>query len=137
MTPEQKTLVQDSFELVEPIAADAAKLFYGNLFAMDPALQSIFKGDMEEQGKKLMQMIGTAVRMLDRLDELVPVVQRLGVRHVEYGVQTTHYDTVGAALLKTLRQGLVTAEVETAWTVVYGVLSSTMINAAYPAQADV
>ena len=48
-------------------------------------------------------------------------------------MQDHHYDTAGAALLKTLRQGLgvaYTAEVEEAWTEVYGVLAGTMTQAA-------
>lgn len=133
MTPEQKELVQSSFAKVEPIAATAAELFYARLFELDPSLKSLFSGDMEEQGKKLMTMLGTAVRSLNNLEGLVPVVQRLGERHVGYGVETGHYVTVGNALLDTLEKGLgddFTPEVKEAWTVVYGVLSSTMIAAA-------
>jgi hypothetical protein len=40
-----------------------------------------------------------AVKGVDRLDQLVPVVQDLGRRHAGYGVTDSHYDTVGAALL--------------------------------------
>jgi len=133
MTPDQKTLVQESFKNVLPIADTAAKLFYQKLFELDPELKPLFKGDMEEQGKKLMKMIATAVNALDRLDELVPVVQDLGVRHVAYGVKDKDYDTVGTALLWTLQQGLddlYTPEVEESWIAVYGVLSSTMKSAA-------
>ena len=106
MTPEANKRVQDSFAKVVPIADQAAALFYQNLFTKDPSLKSLFKGDMVEQGKKLMQMIAAAVRGLDRLDTLVPVVRDLGRRHVKYGVLPGHYDTVGAALLQTLEQGL-------------------------------
>lgn len=133
MTPEQKELVQSSFAKVEPIAATAAELFYARLFELDPSLKALFSGDMDAQGKKLMTMLGTAVRSLNNLDALVPVVQRLGERHVGYGVETGHYVTVGNALLDTLAKGLgddFTPEVKEAWTTVYGVLSSTMIAAA-------
>lgn len=133
MTPDQITLVQESFKGVLPIADTAAKLFYQKLFELDPELKSLFKGDMDEQGKKLMKMIATAVNALDRLDEIVPAVQALGVRHVSYGVKDKDYDTVGAALLWTLKQGLddmFTPEVEEAWIVVYGILSDTMKGAA-------
>lgn len=133
MTPEKITLCRESWAKVEPIADDAAALFYQNLFEADPSLQSLFKGDMQEQGKKLMQMITAAVNLLDKLDELVPVVQNLGKRHLAYGVEPEHYDTVGAALLKTLSMGLgdaFTDEVEEAWTTAYGLLAGTMIEAA-------
>lgn len=134
MTPEQKDLVQNTFAKVEPIAPMAAGLFYARLFELDPDLQSLFTGDMDEQGKKLMTMLGTAVRSLDKLDQLVPVVQRLAVRHIDYGVKEAHYATVGAALLDTLEKGLgedFTPEVKGAWAAVYAVLADTMIGAAY------
>ncbi|NPU92704.1 MAG: hemin receptor [Gammaproteobacteria bacterium] len=133
MTPQQIQLVQDSFAKVVPIADTAAALFYSNLFTADPALKPLFKGNMEEQGKKLMQMIGAAVGKLKDLDTLVPILQNLGKRHVGYGVKPSHYDTVGGALLLTLEQGLgdaFTPEVKEAWTVVYGIMAKTMIDAA-------
>jgi len=130
MNPETVTLVQQSWAKVTPIAPKAAELFYQNLFAADPELKSLFKGDMEAQGKKLMQMIGAAVGKLDELDTLVPVLQALGKRHVGYGVKDAHYQTVGGALLKTLGQGLgegFTPAVKDAWTAVYGVMVSVMV----------
>jgi hemoglobin-like flavoprotein len=138
MTPEDRNLVQESFAKVAPIAEQAAALFYQNLFAMDPALKPLFKGDMVEQGKKLMKMLATAVNGLDKLDAIVPTVQDLARRHVVYGVKPEHYDTVGAALLKTLEQGLGTAftpAVEQAWTKVYVLLATTMKDAAYAGES--
>jgi len=133
MTPTQVALVKSSWEKVIPISDKAAVLFYGKLFGLDPSLKSLFKGDMEEQGKKLMKMIGTAVNGLDRLEEIVPAVQELGVRHIAYGVKDEHYDTVGAALLYTLEAGLgdmFTDDVKEAWAEVYGILADTMKTAA-------
>src|SRR5262245_30679403 len=106
MKPEQITLVQDTFAQVVPIADTAAALFYERLFTLDPALRPLFKGDMTEQQRKLMTMLGVAVKGLNRLDTIVPAVQQLGARHAGYGVQDEHYGTVGAALLWTLGQGL-------------------------------
>jgi hemoglobin-like flavoprotein len=133
MTPTEKSLVQKTFAQVAPIADEAAALFYGRLFELDPKLKALFKIDMREQGRKLMQVLTFAVNKLDALDELVPAVEALGKRHVVYGVKDADYDTVGAALLWTLGQGLgpaFTPEVKAAWTTVYGVLASTMKTAA-------
>jgi hemoglobin-like flavoprotein len=138
MTAEQKLLVQKTFAKVVPIADTAASLFYGRLFEIDPALRPLFKGDLVEQGRKLMQMIGVAVNGLDRLDQIVPAVQQLGVRHVAYGVKDEHYATVAVALLWTLEQGLgpdFTPEVRNAWTAAYTVLADTMKAAAATAAA--
>jgi hemoglobin-like flavoprotein len=133
MTPDQKTLVQESFKHVVPIRDQAAVLFYGRLFEIDPTLKSLFKGDMGEQGRKLMTMIATAVGGLDDLGKIVPAVQALGVRHKQYGVTDRHYETVATALLWTLEQGLgarFTSEVKGAWVAVYGLLADTMKQAA-------
>lgn len=79
-----------------------------------------------------MQMITVAVRGLGRLDELLPAVHALDQRHVGYGVQDAHYDTVGAALLWTLEQGLgaaFTPEARESWTTTYFTLADVMRSA--------
>ena len=138
LTVHQRTLVQESFAIVAPIADDAAALFYRRLFELDPSLQHMFRGDMAEQRRKLMQMLTAAVKGLDRLEQLVPVVQDLGRRHATYGVEERHYETVGAALLWTLEKGLgkaFTPETKEAWATVYGILATTMKQAAQAALA--
>ena len=140
MTNEQIKLVQDSFRQVAPIAETAAQLFYARLFELDPNLELLFKGNLSEQGRKLMQMLGVAVNSLDRMDQLLPVVRSLGARHVSYGVRDKDYDTVGQALLWTLRKGLgeaFTPDVEAAWSNVYAALASAMQSgSATPAGAE-
>jgi len=117
-TPRQITVVQESFAAVAPIAADAADLFYQRLFTLDPSLRPLFPDDLEEQKRKLMQMLGLAVKGLNQPERLVPVLEDLGRRHGTYGVKDEHYDVVGEALLWTLAKGLgdaFTPEVEEAW----------------------
>lgn len=132
MNNEQINLVKKSFEKIEPISDLAAVLFYERLFKLDPELRRLFKSDINEQGKKLMQMLALAVRGLDRIEELVPAVQNLGIRHAAYGVRNEHYETVGKALLWTLEKVLIrdfTPETKQAWTAVYTLLSQTMKEA--------
>lgn len=134
MDPKYLELVKSSFDKVTPIADTAAAMFYAKLFELDPTLKPLFKGDMKQQGRKLMAMIGAAVNGLGKLDQLIPVVQGLGRRHVGYGVKPEHYATVGTALLWTLEQGLgpdFTDETRDAWSEVYEVLATVMQDAAY------
>lgn len=134
MNPQSITLVKESFAKVAPIAPQAAALFYNNLFTLDSSLRTLFRGDMEEQGRRLMQMIGVAVNKLDDIDALLPVLQGLGRRHADYGVRDAHYGTVGAALLMTLEQGLgaeFTPKVRQAWTEVYALIANTMVAASH------
>jgi hemoglobin-like flavoprotein len=133
MTPMQISLVQNSWQQVLPIRDQAAALFYGRLFELDPALKALFRPDMAEQGRKLTAMINIAVNGLDDLSSLVPAVRDLGRRHVRYGVTEQHYSVVGAALLWTLQRGLggaFTSEVHDAWAATYEVLANTMKKAA-------
>lgn len=131
-TQEIQTL-QQSFNLVEPIADTAAALFYGRLFELDPALRPLFRGDLKSQGEKLMSSLKLVVTGLNNPERIIPAVRSLGQRHAGYGVQPEHYNTVGAALLWTLEKGLGTAytpEVESAWVSAFGLLSGLMQDAA-------
>ena len=126
LTEKQIQLVQNSFALVAPIADTAAEIFYGRLFELDPSLRHMFKSDMKEQGRKLMQMLSVAVHALNNLDSIVPAVQAMGQRHVGYGVTMEHYAVVGEALIWTLEKGLgeaFTAEVKEAWITLYALVT--------------
>jgi hemoglobin-like flavoprotein len=129
MTGNQIRLVQDSFRQVIPLADAAAKLFYTRLFELDPGLEALFKGDMVEQERKLMQTLGLAVVSLHRPEQILPALRALGARHVAYGVREVDYDSVGRALLWALGQKLgddFTPEVEAAWAEVYAALTAEM-----------
>jgi nitric oxide dioxygenase len=133
VTPRQIELVQTSYTAVEALGDKAGLLFYARLFEIDPALRGLFKGDMDAQARKLMQMITVAVRGLNDVAKLQPALAALGARHRGYGVLLAHYDTVAAALLDTLAAGLgdaFTPEVKQAWTDCYGLLATTMQQAA-------
>ncbi len=133
LTEEQIKLVQESWDKVVPIQETAAELFYGQLFEIAPEVKPLFKGDMKSQGRKLMTMLNTAVKSLNDLEKIVPVVQQSGRNHVKYGVKDEHYGKVAEALLWTLGQGLgddFTEEVKNAWIAVYVLLSTVMKEAA-------
>lgn len=129
MTPEQIALVQGSFQKVLPIADQAAALFYERLFAIDPSVRPLFHNDMREQGRKLMSMLHLAVEGLNSLERIVPALEAMGACHADYGVLAQHYQSVGAALLWTLEQGLgpaFTPEVKEAWLAAYALLADSM-----------
>ena len=126
-------LVRSSYALVQPIAPTAAAMFYDNLFAADPALRPLFRGNMNHQGERLMAAIGAALRLLERPAELKSMLRLLGGRHAGYGVREAHYDSVGSALLLTLQQGLgdaFTPQTRVAWVELFGVIKATMLEGA-------
>lgn len=106
MTPEQITLIQQSFSKVAPISEQAAVLFYDRLFEVAPSVRTMFPEDMTEQRKKLMGMLAAVVGGLSNLDSILPAASALAKRHVAYGAVAEHYPVVGATLLWTLEKGL-------------------------------
>lgn len=133
MTPEQIAIVQSTWAKVAPNADAVAGMFYQRLFETAPEVTHLFKSNMTEQGRKLTQMISVAVNGLNNLEAIVPAVQAMGVRHVDYGVKETDYDSVGTALLWTLGEGLgdeFTEEAREAWSLTYSTLATVMIDAA-------
>ncbi len=109
-------------------------MFYGRLFEIAPEVRPLFKGDMAEQGRKLMATLAVVVRGLSDLPSILPAASALAKKHVSYGVKAAHYEPVGAALLWTLEKGLGdkwTPEVAAAWTEAYVTLSGYMIGEAY------
>ncbi|SMB84040.1 globin family protein [Deinococcus hopiensis] len=133
MTDDQIQLVQHSFTFIETQAEFVAARFYERLFALDPALKALFRGDLAEQGRKLMSALRLVVRGLDHLPPLLPAVRELGARHASFGVQHTHYALVGTALLGTLNEVLgdaFTTETREAWLEAYETLATVMQDAA-------
>jgi nitric oxide dioxygenase len=99
----------------------------------------MFKADMAEQKKKLMQMLALVVQGLDQPETILPAVRSLGQRHSEYGVQDEHYAAVGEALLWTLELGLgqgFTPAVRDAWTEAYSMLANSMKEGSRPLVVD-
>lgn len=136
-----KQIIKDTWRLVVPIAETAADLFYKRLFELQPSYQQYFKGDMKEQKRKLLAMLGFIVKSLDwpesawrddvaDEDDLFLVVLALGRRHSDlYRIPDSSYATVGEALLWTLDYGLgkkFDAPARAAWTKVYTLVANTM-----------
>lgn len=135
ITQRQKNLVIESFAKVEQISDVAAAIFYKKLFEYDPSLKKLFKNDIKSQGRKLMAALKVAVSSLNNLEALLPVLQKMAVQHVAYGVKAEDYTPVGNALLFALGQGLgeaFTHELKQAWIATYKIVANVMREAAYP-----
>ena len=133
MTEEQIILIKKTwkvFRSIDPVLV--GDTFYSKLFSDTPALRKMFPKNMDDQYRKLMDMLSTLVGRLDHLDQLSEDIAAMGRRHVHYGVRPAHYKLVGKALLWTLEQGLGpdwTPNVQAAWIDCYTLLSEAMINA--------
>jgi hemoglobin-like flavoprotein len=133
MTERQIEAIRSTFRMIEPTANSAMVAFYERMFELDPTMRPMFRITVEEQGKKLAQVIAIVVKSLDRMEEILPAVRELGARHGQYGVTEQHYATGGAALLWTLEQGLgeaFTEEVKESWSLAYRTLTGAMMESA-------
>jgi hemoglobin-like flavoprotein len=140
MNEQTIALVRTSWSHVQRIAPVAADLFYRHLFADAPELRPLFRGDLKLQGDKLMQMLDWLVASLEDWPALSSGLVDLGRRHAAYGVRASHYDRVGAALLRTLADGLgahFTPATECAWAETYQLIADTMIAAANEKRSEV
>jgi hemoglobin-like flavoprotein len=132
MTPEQINLVQQSFLSIVPIQEQAADTFYTRLFEIDPKIRPLFKGDITEQGRKLMASLEMVVDGLNQPESFYAALQDLGRRHAGYNVREDHFTSFAHALIWTLEESLGDAyndNVRDAWIEVYEVISSIMIDA--------
>jgi len=131
MTPDQIVAVEDTMRVVDP--DDLAADFYRRAFDADPELAELFTNDPVRQRRLFAIELRTIVGSIRELDAFRSAAAELGARHHDYGVRASHYDTVGEALLWTLRErlgGTFTLELREAWAEAYYTLASVMIGAA-------
>ncbi|MCB0679111.1 MAG: hypothetical protein KDC30_20580 [Saprospiraceae bacterium] len=130
MNANQILLIKKSWRLLRQVAPElVGDTFYSKLFYDHPELRRMFPKEMDEQYKKLIDMLSSMVARLDDLESLQQELTELARRHLGYGVLPKHYAMVGEALLWTLERGLgsdwdeATAE---AWATCYGLIGGHM-----------
>jgi hemoglobin-like flavoprotein len=131
LTSRQKQLVRQSFESIEDYSNSVIKLFYGRLFELQPALRALFKNSIEDQSRKLLDMLRVVVEALDRFEDLRPMLAELGRKHITYGVKLEHYEVVRIALLWAFAQALdleFDRETKAAWDQMLRAISAAMIE---------
>ena len=132
MTNQQLKLVKQSWVLLREVnPALLGDVFYGRLFSTYPTLRAMFKGPMDSQYQKFVDMLSIIVARLDRPDTVAGQLSQLAQSHEGYGVKPEHYEPVGEALLWTLERGLGNDwndQVRQAWIVCYESLTQAMLD---------
>lgn len=127
------TILETTFAQFAKGKEESAALFYERLFALDPSLRRLFTHtEMKSQQAKLMAALAIVIGNLRNFDQVAPTLQSLGAKHVAYGVEESHYETVGNALIQTLALyfgSAFTNEIREIWTAAYGAVSGVMIDA--------
>lgn len=130
--------IRESFALIEPHGAEAATWFYGHFFAANPRYRKYFSADAATQHRRLFQAVQRIVGDLDKLDEFLPYLRRLALRHRKFGLRAAHYQAFGASLLATVAHycgDQWTERTDAAWEAGYGLVANVMLDAAAEADA--
>ncbi|MFA6470260.1 MAG: globin domain-containing protein [Bacteroidota bacterium] len=131
MTTQQQQLVRTTFAQIEAHEDRVADLLYQELFRLEPKAKLLFRGNMQEQQKKLMRMLRVAIENINDQSQLQPMLYNLGMIHQSYGIEPHHFVSFGEALLFALRNVLkehFTTEVEESWKAAYHYFVLTMKN---------
>lgn len=125
-------LVRESWARLEPMQDEIAHFFYGMLFSLAPETRDMFPINMDVQRSRFMRAFVHVMQILDRPDELLPVLRQLGREHRKYGVVSSQYEPFGTALLASLKRHAGrdwTPAVERAWAEAYTIMARTMLEA--------
>jgi len=155
--PKMKSAVERSWDLVKAHGSyTMGELLFRHTLILEPAATALFPlnvrikyqewtedGMPEEETdiwdsnamrklfSKVVNAIGCTVAGLNDVSKLVPMLTKLGARHINYGPSEEHWKVLGKALDLTLQDILqddYTREVQGAWTAVYAFTSSIMID---------
>jgi len=112
----RKDLIKQSWALVERCGpgTDLTSMFYARLVALYPDIGELFRNtDMTLQSRKMHEMVRVAVLYLDQIDEMLPTLRDMGVRHARYyGVQRSYYTAVTEVFIDVLNEVLEDALLE-------------------------
>jgi hemoglobin-like flavoprotein len=126
--------LEESFDLVAPQGDELIRTFYDRLFETAPAVKPLFADvDMEHQRQALLNMLVVLRESLRDLDDIVPDLEDLGARHVDYGAHAEHYPVVGEVLIGAMAEIAGDAwkpEYTAAWQEAYGVVQGVMLQGA-------
>jgi len=139
MTPEQLQNLRQSFEDLMPLPNGFGAAFYERLFALDPSLRSLFRGNLEEQATMFANALTLAMMNMSNDGRLSRAVGELGGRHGRYGVRPEHYETFGTALIDTVAERLgdrFSPATRLAWQEAYRMLAAAMVAAAERSRQD-
>ncbi len=133
---DQKTIdiIKSTVPALKAHGLDITKTFYQNMFDQNPEVAPLFdmaKQQSGEQPKALALTILAAAQNVDNLDSIMPVVERIAMKHCDCGVKEEHYPIVGKHLLAAIKEVLgeaATDEMIEAWAKTYEVIATVFIQ---------
>lgn len=128
---DQRLLVA-SLEAVTSSADEVVRSFYAQLFLGRPYLRNLFPAGLRADSDRLFSALIGLAEALEKIHELVPVLEQLGRDHRKYGIRPAHYDAVRQALIGALEEHAGAnwrPEYAAAWTRAYDYAAGVMQSA--------
>jgi len=131
--------IRSSWALIERRAPEASAYFYEHFFAHNPRYRKMFTGDPEVQQRRLFQAVARVIADFDDLDDFLPYLRRLALRHRKFGLRSAHYQAFGESMMATVQRYTGTAWTDLtrqAWEAGYGLVAAVMQETAAEAESQ-
>ncbi|MCJ8007074.1 NO-inducible flavohemoprotein [Lederbergia wuyishanensis] len=127
-------IIKSTVPALEVHGVQITSVFYKKMFSAHPELLNIFNHANQSQGRQqtaLANMVYTAAKHIDQLENILPAVQQVAYKHRGLGVKPEHYPIVGKYLLIAIKEVLgeaATEEILEAWGEAYGFIAQAFID---------
>ncbi|SMD01835.1 NO-inducible flavohemoprotein [Pedobacter nyackensis] len=132
MNLEQKQLISATVPILRENGVLLTKHFYNRMFTHNPELKNMFNMGNQESGKQQTALAMAVLAYAENIANpgvLMPVVDRIGHKHVSLDIRPEHYQIVGRHLIASIQEVLgaaATADILDAWTAAYQQLAALM-----------
>ncbi|MEQ7799929.1 NO-inducible flavohemoprotein [Pedobacter sp. ASV1-7] len=132
MNTEQKQLISATVPVLRENGVLLTKHFYNRMFTHNPELKNMFNMGNQESGKQQTALALAVLAYAENIANpgvLMPVVDRIGHKHVSLDIRPEHYQIVGRHLIASIKEVLgeaATDDIIAAWTVAYQQLADLM-----------
>lgn len=119
MIDPQLNIVKKSWRILRNVdSALLGEVFYTRLYSQMPNSKGIFKTALEEDYRKMIDVMSYAIARVDNFETLAIELAKLAKTHINPNFKVEHYRLFNEALLWTLEKGLGNdwnLEVKNAW----------------------
>jgi nitric oxide dioxygenase len=132
MTTEQKAVITATVPVLKENGVLLTKHFYSRMFTHHPELKNVFNMGNQKKGKQQTALAMAVLAYAENIADpsvLLPVVDRIGHKHVSLDVRPEQYQIVGGHLIASIGEVLgeaATPAVIEAWTLAYNQLAALM-----------
>ncbi|WP_214227908.1 NO-inducible flavohemoprotein [Pedobacter sp. B4-66] len=132
MNIEQKQLISATVPVLKENGVLLTTHFYNRMFTHNPELKNMFNMGNQDSGKQQTALAMAVLAYAENIANpgvLMPVVDRIGHKHVSLDIRPEHYQIVGRHLIASIQEVLgaaATPDIIDAWTAAYQQLATLM-----------